>query len=179
MLNMLKKGLTTEEFEKVEGLLGKDFDYVPRMRLNEVIAERDRERTTAKDLKIKAEKYDTVAGELTTLKAKYDTDLAAKDLEHKSYVKDTTISTKLLENKVKNAKAATALIDSEKIGDDFKGLDDEIKRVMTEAPYLFGDDVPGGTGAGGAGGAGAAGGAGDGGQIGADAMRAAVMGGNY
>lgn len=122
--------------------------YISQKRLNEVIAERDDykgkfEAIPAdwdKQLQKAKEQYD---GEVTAhQKTKADYDKLSQDMA--GVQKNAEIEGKLYAAKVRNVKAAKALIDAT------KPVDDEIKRLQKDEAYLFNDsNMPLGTGMGG------------------------------
>lgn len=146
MKDLLKKKLSPEIFAEVEKALGDDFDYIPRSRLNEVITQRENLKKEADELKGKVAALENDNKEAASWKTKYETESQNWEAEKVKITKDHTISSKLQESQARNVTAVMALIDMTKVGDDLKELSTEIERVKKEAPYLFGDEVPGGTG---------------------------------
>jgi uncharacterized membrane-anchored protein YhcB (DUF1043 family) len=160
---IIKKDVSAEVFNTVVDALGedKDYDLVPRTRMNEVIQTRDELKTQVKDLKEKADKLDTMSADYEKLKKESDDSIKALNDKLAGTTKEFSIKEKLITAKAKNVTAVKALLDPTKLGDDLAGLDAEIARLQKDEAYLFGEGTaPGaGTGAEGAGGAGA--GAGD------------------
>lgn len=185
---LLQRKLPADVFKAVrEALDPEDLDYVPRSRLDDVIEERDNARTELGKAKKAAGDPGKLQKDFDDLKAKYDTDIAAKDAEIKGIQRSHTIDGALTKAKAKNAKAVQALFDETALGEDLSGLEKEIERLTKSDPYLFGeidngngnDDGAGaGTGANGAG-SGADGNGGQGGEIGKDEMYAAIFGGGF
>lgn len=50
---------------------------------------------------------------------------------------DYTIDNLATKNKVRNVKALKALLDFEKIGEDYSGLEEQVKSIKESDPYLF------------------------------------------
>lgn len=153
MKDLLKSKLPEEVYTQVIDALGTDLDFVPRSRLNEVISKRDEYKSQVSALTTKANGYDDVLAKQSALetaladtKAQHAADIAAKDASISQIQVTSTVKEKLLMNKVKNPAAAIALLKVDAFGDDLAGLDAEIARVMESDPYLFGDNVPAGTG---------------------------------
>lgn len=146
MKDILKKKLTPELFAEVEKALGDDFDYVPRSRLNEVIGQRENFKKEIDDYKGQIAKLEEDVKQTDTWKTKYETESQNWAAEKTKIQREHSINSKLTEKKARNLAAVTALIDMTKVGEDLKGLDSELERIIKDAPYLFGDEIPGGTG---------------------------------
>lgn len=150
---ILKQKLPAEVYaEVVSALSPEDLDYVPRSRLNEVIIERDTALDNLKATQAKSIKVED-SEEYKVLQQKYNDDIAAKDKAFKEYKDNVTINDKLKERNCKNIVATRALFNVEALKEDLSGLDAEIRRVKSEADYLFGNanGVDKGTGTDGAG----------------------------
>lgn len=173
---LLQRKLPADVFKAVsEALDLETLDFVPRARLNEVIEERDEARADLRKLQAapKDNSSEELQKQLQELQSKYDTDIAAKNLE----IRNIKVSSALTKAKARNAKAVLALMDDEKLGDDLKGLDEEIQRIRKSDAYLFEEETQVGTGASSVDARNSAG-AGKEGDV-AQEMYAAVFGGIY
>lgn len=143
---LIALGLSEEQATAVlEGFKG----YVPAERFNEVneakksaeamIAERDKQLTELKkgmgDNEALKAQIDKLQEANKAAKEKFDADLKALKINN-------AIDTALVGSKAKNLKAARAMLDLEKIsldGDNVKGLDEQIKSLMSadDTKFLF------------------------------------------
>lgn len=113
--------------------------------------------TQANDLKAQLEQRDkdlaelkkldaaAIQGELEKLKGKYTEDTKALTDKLKQQAIDSRIELALTGAKAKNLTAAKALLKMDAIsldGDKVIGLDDQIKAITKENPFLFGDAQP-------------------------------------
>lgn len=168
----LKELLGEELYKQVEEKVGdkkliiNDGNYIPRERLNEKTEEIKtlEEQLKERDNQINQLKEDTSASD--ELKAKI------KELQETNKETEKTLTEKLtqtrkeaeiekalLKNKARNPKAVKALMDDSKLeltDDGVKGLDDQLKLIKENEPYLFeeekssraGDDFKGNRGSG-------------------------------
>lgn len=140
MLDWLKAILGdsyTEEIDKqVSAEIGKGF--VARTDFNAKNEELKTANTTIQSLRDAAKDYEgvDVAGlrqQLTTLQGKYDTDLAALR-------RDSAIDLALAGSKARNAKAARALLDLDKVtyqDGKLSGLEEQVTQLQKDSPWLF------------------------------------------
>lgn len=117
----------------------------------------DRAETQANDLQAQLTQRDTDIEELkkvdgkglqakiTELQTKYDTDTRELSGKLQAQTLNSKIDIALLGAKAKNTKAVRALLDVENIkldGDNVLGLTDQLTKVQTENPFLFGKETP-------------------------------------
>lgn len=110
------------------------------------IAKRDRDLV---DLQRKVKDNEELNAEIENLKAANKK--ASEDYEAKlnQITFETKLEKKLGEFKPKNLEILKKALDIEKIsldGDNFLGLEDQIKNLKESDPYLFAEETPGGTG---------------------------------
>lgn len=143
-------GLAKEAIDKIMAENGSDIESF-KSKINELTTERDgaKEQLTKRDadiatLKKSAEASETLKTQLSALEVKYQqdtTELSAK-LAKQSF--DTKLELALT-GKVKNVKAAKALLDIEKIQlkeDKLEGLDTQLETLKTSDSYLFVEQTP-------------------------------------
>jgi len=114
----------------------------------------DRAETQANDLQAQLKQRDTDIEELKKVDAKglqakiaelqtqYDTDTKGLTEKLQSQTLNSKIDLALLGAKAKNAKAVRALLDAESIkldGENVLGLTDQLTKIQTENPFLFGE----------------------------------------
>jgi Phage minor structural protein GP20. len=114
----------------------------------------DRAETQANDLQAQLKQRDTDIEELkkidgkglqakiTELQTQYDTDTKELSGKLQKQTLDSKIDLALLGAKAKNTKAVRALLDAESIkldGENVLGLKDQLTKIQTENPFLFGE----------------------------------------
>ncbi len=129
-------------------------NYIPKHRFDEVnntiesyktqITDRDKQLTDLK--KVAGDNADLTKkiADMTEINKKAAGELVAAK-------RNFAIDSVLLQAKAKNPKALRALIDDSKItfdNDKLAGLDEQLEAIKKSDSYLFGDDVPSGTGKG-------------------------------
>lgn len=83
---------------------------------------------------------------IAELQTKYDTDTKELSGKLQTQTLNSKIDLALLGAKAKNTKAVRALLDAESIkldGDNVLGLTDQLTKIQTDNPYLFGETTPG------------------------------------
>lgn len=132
-------GLEKDVIDKIMAENGKDIETHKA-----TVAAKETELTTAnealKALQETVKKYDgkdpdKLENDLKTLRQKYDADLSAAKLS-------SAVELALTGAKAKNLTAAKALLKMDAIkldGDKVIGLDDQLKAIAKENPFLFGD----------------------------------------
>lgn len=83
---------------------------------------------------------------IAELQTKYDTDTKELSGKLQTQTLNSKIDLALLGAKAKNTKAVRALLDAESIkldGDNVLGLTDQLAKIQTDNPYLFGETTPG------------------------------------
>ena len=171
LLKLLSKHLSPELLSSVQEELGDDFDfdYVPRSRLNAVIAQRNELRAQLAELEASgktsgASDDEGDEGTGTRERQQPDVDIEALKAQHQAELdnlkKRYALAEELRAAKCKNPDLLIDKFDFEKLGFDDKGKltghTEAIEAWKTSDPYLFeaaGEDVPPGTGAAGAKGA--------------------------
>lgn len=149
LLEKLAKGEVTTE-EVLKAIDDADKDKVPRSRLNDKIDEvkelqgqlKERDDQLV-DLGKKAKDSEELTNEINSLKEANATQ--AKDYEEKLQAQkfDTKLDDKLREAKVRNPKAAKALLEIDQIkldGDKLLGLDDQLSALKESDAYLFAEE---------------------------------------
>lgn len=143
-------GLTKEAIDKIMAENGSDIENF-RNQVATLTTERDgaKEQLTKRDadiaqLKTSAEATDELKTKLTALEAKYTQDTTELNgkLVKQSFESKLDLA---LSGKVKNVKAAKALLDIEKIQlkeDKLDGLDTQLEALKTSDAYLFVDTTP-------------------------------------
>lgn len=138
-----------------------DGSYIPRAKfteetkaLKDQLKERDKQ---LKDLEVKAAGNDTMKAEIQKLQDANREATESYDKKVAQLQLDYAIDRALSGHKVKNVKAAKALLNLEAIkldGEKLLGFDDQVKTLQTSDAYLFGEatQVGSGTNPGGAGG---------------------------
>jgi hypothetical protein len=168
MPKTLKELLGEDLYDQVKERIGTteiivvdpDNPMVPKRRLDEVIAERNRYKeqvaerdTQLADLGAKAKDHDTLRVQIAELQAKNKQ--AAEDYEKQ--LKDQrfafAIERAVAKADARNVKAVMALLDKTKIsldGENLLGFDEQVAALKESDPYLFGVElkgrVPEGTG---------------------------------
>jgi len=117
----------------------------------------DRAETQANDLQAQLTQRDAdiadlkklnpkdLQAQLDTLKGKYDTETQTLTQKLQAQTLNSKIDLALLGAKAKNTKAVRALLDAESIkldGENVLGLTDQLTKIQTENPFLFGEDKP-------------------------------------
>jgi len=168
LAKMFKEKLTPELWQQVQDSLGDDFtfDYVPRTRLNTVIAQRESFKTQLEELSGASSKdTDSSSGETSPSTGKAgatDADVEAKLNELKTQYEQQiaslktryALTDKLRESGCRNPDLLLDKFPQDKIKFDESGAiigyEEDLTKWKTSAPYLFkanGEDVPEGTGA--------------------------------
>lgn len=144
-------GLSDEQVEKVMAAHGKVVNTT-KQELDSVTTERDNMKqqladrdTQLEDLKKQATGNEDLQKQIQQLqddnekiKEDYEAKIQKQAFEH-------TLKDALTAAKVRNPKAAKALLDLESIkldGDKLLGLDDQLKAIKESDPYLFAEDNP-------------------------------------
>jgi len=110
--------------------------------LEESISKRD---TDIEKLKKEGGTSEELKKQLETLQVQYDTDKANYEADLIQTKKNSAIELALTNAKARNIKATKALLDTEalELGDDgVKGLDDQLKKLQEENPFLFDSEEP-------------------------------------
>jgi hypothetical protein len=168
MPKTLKELLGEDLYDQVKERIGTteiivvdpDNPMVPKRRLDEVIAERNRYKeqvaerdTQLADLGAKAKDHDTLRVQIAELQAKNKQ--AAEDYEKqlKEQRFAFAIERAVAKADARNVKAVVALLDASKIsldGENLLGFDEQVAALKESDPYLFGVElkgrVPEGTG---------------------------------
>lgn len=160
---LLKLGLSEEQADSIIDLVTEERkEFVPRTRLNEVIAERDEARESVKERDAQLEDLKKSTKTIEELNEKISTlqnDNKSKDEAHARELKqlkvNSAIDTLMLEYKAKNHKAVSALLDLNldevEILEDgtIKGLADKFKALSEseETSFMFESKEPKLTGA--------------------------------
>lgn len=143
-------GLSKEVIDKVMAENGSDIESF-KNKISELTTERDgaKEQLTKRDadiaeLKKSAEASEALKTQLTALEVKYQQDTTELSTKLAKQSFDTKLELALT-GKVKNVKAAKALLDIEKIQlkeDKLEGLDTQLETLRTSDSYLFVEQTP-------------------------------------
>lgn len=143
-------GLSKEVIDKVMAENGSDIESL-KNKISELTIERDgaKEQLTKRDadiatLKKSAEATDALKTQLSALEVKYQQDTTELSTKLAKQSFDTKLELALT-GKVKNVKAAKALLDIEKIQlkeDKLEGLDTQLETLRTSDSYLFVEQNP-------------------------------------
>lgn len=143
-------GLSKEVIDKVMAENGSDIEGL-KNKISELTTERDgaKEQLTKRDadiatLKKSAEATDALKTQLSALEVKYQQDTTELSTKLAKQSFDTKLELALT-GKVKNVKAAKALLDIEKIQlkeDKLEGLDTQLETLRTSDSYLFVEQNP-------------------------------------
>ena len=161
MPKTLKELLGEDLYDQVKERIGTteiivvdpDNPMVPKRRLDEVIAERNRYKeqvaerdTQLADLGAKAKDHDTLRAQIAELQAKNKQ--AAEDYEKqlKEQRFAFAVERAVAKADARNVKAVVALLDTSKIsldGENLLGFDEQIAALKESDPFLFGVDLKG------------------------------------
>lgn len=159
----LKKTFGDKYTDEIDKEVGKELgaDYVPKGVHAELITKSDGLQSQLDERDKQLEKLKTGAKDSETQKAEIERLQGENKATKESYEKEMeslrftyALESKLISAGAKNAKAVTALLDSEKLsldGDNIIGLDEQLKAVREKDSYLFDEtkDQTAGPGAGG------------------------------
>lgn len=145
MKEFLKKYMTPEEITALEQKYIANHPeaktlpiYISKARLDEVLGQK---KTAEEDAATHKAALETAQGEIETKIAEA---VKLAGVEHSKEIEklktDFSITETIFKAKGKNVTAIKALVDPT------KKADEEIKRIQKSDPYLFEDDIPGGTG---------------------------------
>ncbi|MBP3037978.1 phage scaffolding protein [Bacillaceae bacterium Marseille-Q3522] len=116
---------------------------VPKDVYNQAAADLKQRDKDLSDLKKSAEGNEDLKEKYEKLQTKYNTDTQALNEKLSGIQLNSAIEIALTGAKARNIKAVRALLDSEKItlkDGELEGLDEQLKAVKEENPYLFGTD---------------------------------------